>query len=104
VRRFVAASLKGVAYAFAHPDEAIAIMRQSNPEVNAQGAKDELLAMRDVSVTDEVRTHGLGVITPQRMTATQDVVDRALSLKRRVLITELYTVEFLPKPPVLPLG
>jgi hypothetical protein len=60
--------------------------------------------MRDVSVTPDVREHGLGVITPQLMTATRDVVVRALSVKRRVLITELYTLNFLPKPPVLPNG
>ena len=102
VRRFVEASLKGIAYSFGHVDEAVASLRKASPEIDAEGAKEELQDMRDVTVTDESRKHGLGTITPERMTATRDVVTNALSLKRRVLITELYTLDFLPKTPVEP--
>jgi NitT/TauT family transport system substrate-binding protein len=102
VRRFVAASLKGVAYSLVHADEAIAAMRESNPEIDAEGAKGELLDMRDVSVTDEVRKDGLGTMSDGAIAATRDLVTNALSLKRSVPVDQLYTAEFLPKPAVIP--
>ena len=102
VRRFVAATLKGVAFALTHPDQAIADIRKSNPEVDAEGAKGELLDMRDVVITPEVEKDGLGVIDEKRMTETRDVVTSALSLKHKVSIEEIYTTAFLPKPPVMP--
>jgi len=102
VRRFVAATLKGVAYALAHPDEAVADMRKSNPEVEAEGAKDELIDMRDVSITPEVQKDGVGIVDAKQMTATRDIVTNALSLKRTVPVDRIFTTEFLPKPPVMP--
>ena len=102
VRRFVAASLKGVAYAIAHPDEAIAAMRKTNPEIDAAGAKGELMDSATVTVTPETRKSGIGTMDDKGMTATRDVVTSALSLKRSVPVDELYTTTFLPKPPVLP--
>jgi len=102
VRRFVAATLKGVAYALAHPDEAVAEMRTSNPEVEAEGAKGELVDMRDVSITPEVEKEGLGIADAKHMTETRDIVTSALALKRSVPVEQIFTTAFLPKPPVMP--
>src|SRR5579875_20498 len=102
VRRFVEASLKGIAYAFAHPEEALSIERKTNPELDAKSAMDELVVMKQVSVTDDVRKHGLGAISEAKMTATRDVVTKALGLKRVVPLQEIYTTDFLPKRPIEP--
>ena len=102
VRRFVAATLKGVAYALAHPDEAVAEMRTSNPEVEAEGAKGELVDMRDVSITPEVEKEGLGIVDAKHMTETRDIVTSALALKRSVPVEQIFMTAFLPKPPVMP--
>jgi len=102
VKRFVAATLKGLAFALAHPDQAIADIRKTNPEVDAEGAKGELLDMREVVLTPEVAKDGLGIMDAKRMTETRDVVTSALSLKHKVPVEEIYTTAFLPKPPVMP--
>lgn len=102
VRKFVEASLKGTAYAFAHPEEAIATVRRGNPELDNEAALDELTVMRTISITDDVRKTGLGTITADKMTATRDVTVSALSLKRTPNLDELYTTAFLPKTPVMP--
>lgn len=102
VRGFVAASLKGMAYAFAHPDEAIAILRKSNPEVGADTAMDELVTLKEMETTPALQKSGLGTIDAARLEKTRDIVTEALSLKRKVSVDDLYAPGFLPKTPVLP--
>lgn len=97
VRRFTEATLRGIAYALAHPDEAIAILRKSNPEIDASGALDELMVLKETESTDDVRKHGIGYIDQNRMGKTVETVTNALSLKKTVPLESLYTVEFLPK-------
>ena len=102
VRRFVEASLKGTAYALAHPDEAIAILRKSNPELSAESAKDDLLALKQIDETAELQKMGLGYIEKARMEKNRDNLVGALSLKRSVPVDQIYTNAFLPKKPVVP--
>ena len=96
VRRFVRASIKGLAFAFDNPDEAVGLMRKRNPEVDAEVAKEELLAVKELALTDFVKANGLGAIDANRMTATRDIVNNALSLKRSVPIDQIYAAGFVP--------
>jgi NitT/TauT family transport system substrate-binding protein len=102
VRRFVAATLKGMAYAFDHPDEAIATLRKSNPEVDAGAAMDELVTLKEMDTTAGVRKSGLGTIDVVRLEKTRDIVTEALSLKRKVAVEDIYAPGYLPKTPVAP--
>ena len=102
VRRFVAASLKGMVYAFDHPEEAIAALRKSNPEVDAGAAMDELVTLKEMDTTAGVRKSGLGTIDVPRLEKTRDIVTEALSLKRKVSIEDIYAPGYLPKTPVVP--
>jgi NitT/TauT family transport system substrate-binding protein len=102
VRRFIEASIKGMAYAFAHPDEAVAILVKANPEVDPQVAKDEMTALAEIELTPDVARNGFGSIGKERMATTEDIVVTALSLKKTVAPEDLYTTEFLPKQPILP--
>jgi NitT/TauT family transport system substrate-binding protein len=95
VRRFVHATLKGLAFAFDKPDEAVAILQKHHREVDPEFSKDELLTTRELAWSDEARAKGLGTMSPEKMTATRDVVTAALSLKRVVPVDELYTNQFL---------
>jgi len=104
VRRFVEASLRGVAYSFDHPDEAIAIMRKTNPEVAADSATDELLAMKEMQTTDEIRKIGLGHIDQGKMEKTVAIITSALSLKRSVSVEEIYSTDFLPQKAIVHSG
>lgn len=100
IRRMVEASLRGIAYALDNPEESIDILLRSNPEINRDGALDELAALKDTQTTDDIKANGLGYIRKGRMEATRDTVTGALSLKRKVPMEEIYTDEFLPSTPI----
>jgi NitT/TauT family transport system substrate-binding protein len=104
VRRFVEASLKGIAYAFDHPAEAIAILRKHHPEVDADAAMDELTTLKEMQTTSEIRRTGLGHIDRRRMEITRDNITPALALKRMVPVEEIYVTGFTPATPVMPSG
>ena len=86
------------------PKEAIAIMRKTNPEVAADSATDELVAMREIETTDEIQRVGLGHIDRTRMEKTRDIITSALSLKRSVPLEEIYSADFLPESPIVHSG
>jgi NitT/TauT family transport system substrate-binding protein len=96
VRRFTEASLRGLAYALEHPEEAVDLLRKSNPEIDRAGALDELAAYRKIQDTSDVKTHGFGYIDEKRLTETRDLVTKAISLKRTVPIEDIYSKGFVP--------
>lgn len=96
IRRFMAATLKGNAYAFDHPDEAIAILRKTNPEIETEIGKEELLDTKELAMTKEVADHGLGYIDAQHMERVRDITVDAIGLKKKIPINEIYTLQFLP--------
>ena len=102
VRRFVEASLKGIAYAFDHPDEAISILRKSHPETDADAIRDELLTLKEMQTSPEILRDGLGQIDRKRMEATRDNITPALALKRTVPTEEIFVPGYLPKTPIVP--
>ena len=59
-------------------------------------AKEELLAVKELALTDFVKTNGLGAIDANRMTQTRDIVNNALSLKRSVPVDQIYASGFVP--------
>jgi NitT/TauT family transport system substrate-binding protein len=96
VRRFVAATLKGIQYAFDHPEEAGQIMNRAHPEMAADVAAGETRLVREVAVTDDTRRLGLGAIDAARMEKTRDLLSEALELPQRSPIEELYAPGFTP--------
>src|SRR5262249_17432925 len=99
VRRFVAATLKGIQYAFDHPEEAGQIMNRARPEMAADVAAGETRLVREVAVTDDTRRLGLGAIDAARMEKTRDLLSDALELPQRAPIDELYAPGFTPPAP-----
>jgi NitT/TauT family transport system substrate-binding protein len=96
IKRFMAATLKGSAYSFEHPDEAIDILRKTNPEIDHQVGKEELIDTKELAMTDEVAKHGLGYIDAGHMKRTQEIVIEGLNLKRAIPLDTIYTLTFLP--------
>jgi len=94
VRRFTEASLRGLAYALEHPEEAVDLLRKSNPEIDRAGALDELAAYKKIQDTADVKTHGFGYIDEKRLAETRDIVTKAISLKRTVPIEDIYSKGF----------
>lgn len=95
IRRFMAATLKGSKYSFEHPDEAIDILRKSNPEIDHQVGKEELIDTKELALTDEVAKHGLGYIDAEHMKRTQEIVIEGLNLKKAIPLEQIYTLSFL---------
>jgi NitT/TauT family transport system substrate-binding protein len=97
VRRFVAATLRGLEWAFQNPDEAAAILKKYNPEVDPAIARQEVTILQELVVTEETRAHGLGYFSPERMRRNRDLVAAAYTLNRPIEPEEVYTLEFLPR-------
>lgn len=91
VRRFVAATIKGEEYAFAHPKEAGEIMHKYHPQVAVDIAQGETEAVAELA---EVKGQPLNVIDPKRIQATLDVVKGAFKLKSPVAADDVYAAGF----------
>jgi len=100
VSRFVEASLKGVAYALANPDEAAAIVKAQHPEADLEVLKEEIIEVGKVILTDEAKAKGIGFASPERIAKTIKVVSDALKLKREPSVDDVFSPAALPKVPV----
>lgn len=100
VKRFVEATLRGYAWALEHPDEVTKIILRSNPELDADAVKGELLALAEIQSSPDIAKHGLGHINKDKLASTRDTVTSALKLKRVVPVEEIYATGFLPAQPI----
>jgi len=93
VRNFVQASLKGLAYSFDHPEEAIAVISKANPQVTKERALEELIAMK-ATWTDATLKAGLGYMSPERTKVSVDNIVSALGLEKPSTIDIVYDNKF----------
>jgi len=93
VKNFVQASLKGLAYSFDHPEEAIAVISKANPQVTKERALEELIAMR-ATWTDAMLKAGLGYMSPERTKVSVDNIVSALGLEKPSTIDIVYDNKF----------
>src|SRR5215467_8338188 len=94
VRRFVAATVRGMKDAFADPAAAGAIMQRLVPQVDATVAKKETEAVAELA---QIPGKPLGEIDPARIEATLDVVKGAFKLATPVAAADVYAPGFVPK-------
>jgi NitT/TauT family transport system substrate-binding protein len=94
VRRFVAATVKGEQYAFAHAKEAGEIMHKYHSEVSVAIGEGETKAVAELA---EVKGQPLNVIDPKRIQATLDVIEGAFKLKSPVKPDDIYVAGFVAK-------
>ena len=94
VRRFVAATIKGLKAAIANPAEAGAIMHKYHPEVSIDVAKGETESVAELA---QVKGKTLAEIDPAGIQATIDVVNGAFKLKSQVKATDTYVPGFVTK-------
>lgn len=97
VRRFVAATVRGMEAAFADPAEAGRIMNKHHPQVEPALGQAEIEIVRELAVTPVTRARGLGYIDPKKMEQTRDVVVEAFTLPRRIPVEDLYAPGFAGK-------
>jgi NitT/TauT family transport system substrate-binding protein len=94
VRRFVAATIRGMKDAFADPAAAGAIMQKIVPQVDATVAKKETEAVAELA---QIPGQPLGEIDPPRIDATVNVVKGAFQLATPVAAADVYAPGFVPK-------
>ncbi len=94
VRRFVAATVKGMKAAFANPAEAAAIMNKQHPEVAVEVAKGETEAVAELA---QIKGTPLAEIDPSRIQATLDVVNGAFKLRSEVSARDVFEPGYVPK-------
>jgi NitT/TauT family transport system substrate-binding protein len=94
VRRFVAATVRGMQDAFADPEEARRIMNKYHPTVDAVVAKGETEAVAELA---QVKGEALGMIDPARIKETIGAVTSVFKLNTPVKATDVYAPGFVPR-------
>jgi NitT/TauT family transport system substrate-binding protein len=91
VRRFVAATIRGMKDAFADPEAAGRIMNKYHPAIEVAVAKGETEAVAELA---QVSGRELGVIDPARIEETIEVVNSVFKLKTPVHVNDVYAPGF----------
>jgi NitT/TauT family transport system substrate-binding protein len=94
VRRFVAATIRGMKDAFARPDEAGRIMNKYHPAIDVAVAEGETKAVAELA---QVKGGELGLIDPARIEETIHVVNSVFKLKAPVAVNDVYAPGFVSK-------
>ncbi len=98
VRRFVQVSMRGYAWSFENPDEAVRLFLKSHPEASAERVRSEVRIVADLMLTPFAAREGIGHYDERKVAQTRD-----LALKPRgvdpstVSVKDIYTNEFLSK-------
>jgi NitT/TauT family transport system substrate-binding protein len=96
-RRFVAAVLEGVRYAFDHPDESCTLLRKHAASVDQDVCLTELALVKDLALTDEAKANGIGFMSKAGVQNTIDVLKEHMGLKAAIVPEETFDMSFLPK-------
>ncbi|TMJ32145.1 MAG: ABC transporter substrate-binding protein [Alphaproteobacteria bacterium] len=91
VRRFVAATIRGMADAFADPEEAGRIMHKHHPTVEVAVAKGETEAVAELA---QDKGQPLGLIDPARVAQTIEAVSSVFKLKIPVGVNDVFAPGF----------
>lgn len=94
VKRFVAATIRGMKDAFANPEEAGQIIHKYHPTIDVAVAKGETEAVAELA---QVKGQELGVIDPARIEETINVIKGVFKLKTPVTVNDIYAPGFVSK-------
>ena len=94
VRRFVAATIRGMKDAFANPEEAGRIMNKYHPAIEVAVAEGETKAVAELA---QGKGGELGLIDPALIEETINVVNSVFKLKAPVAVNDVYAPGFVSK-------
>lgn len=89
VKSFMRATQKGMADAFANPQEAAQLMHKSMPLLNAGIIADETKSVSELAVTPETQRDGLGVLNRDKIAQTIQIMGTAFKLSRQPTVEEV---------------
>ncbi len=94
IRAFNEAMARSMAFACGKRDEAVETFMKHNPMANPKTARSQLDVAIDHLLVDEVKAHGIGPMSAEKMKFTLDIVRDFYGLKGEVKLDETYTNEF----------
>jgi len=97
VKRWIEATMKGVAWSVEHPEEAVDIFIKHNPAVNKDQARAHFRIAVKHLMTDAAKRDGIGYMEPGKMRQTVETIARYFADARDVPLDDVYTNRFLPK-------
>ncbi|MFQ5692778.1 MAG: ABC transporter substrate-binding protein [Nitrospinota bacterium] len=97
VRKFLRASVKGVAYARKHPDASMKYLFKHAPDIMKVPNRMVWDITLDLWEAPEQKTLGIGHTTRRKWTKTRDILVKANKIRRTIPVDDLYTNDFLPK-------
>ncbi|RMF87692.1 MAG: ABC transporter substrate-binding protein [Nitrospinota bacterium] len=93
VRRFMRAAVRGMRYTIAHPEEALAILLERNPDLRPELARRALHALIPL-MQDGVPK--LGWQTAEKWQRLQDYMYTHKLLRKKTPVAEMFTNDYLP--------
>jgi NitT/TauT family transport system substrate-binding protein len=97
VKRFLAATLQGYAYAFKNPQGAADMFIKRFPESNRDLSLAQWAVSTEHVLTDRTRANGLGYIDRAKMQHTLDLITKYQEVKQKVELDDVYTSRLLTK-------
>lgn len=97
VKRFVEATMRGVAWSVENPREAIDILIKHNPAVDRELATAHFRIAVQHLMTEAAKKDGVGSIDPAKMKRTVDTIAQYFPTARGVAVEDVYTDRFVPK-------
>ncbi len=97
VRRFLDATMKGVAWGIEHPEEATDIFVKAHPTTSRNLARAHWAIAVDHLLTKPAKKFGIGYMTQEKMEYTRATVVKYMKVKIDFPAKEIYTNDFLPK-------
>jgi NitT/TauT family transport system substrate-binding protein len=91
VRRFLAATLRGYAFAFKNPQAAADMFIKRFPESNRDLSFAQWTVSTEHVLTDRTRANGLGYIDRAKMQHTLDLITKYHEVKQAVALDDVYS-------------
>jgi ABC-type nitrate/sulfonate/bicarbonate transport system substrate-binding protein len=104
VAAFVEGAAKGLRDTYLDIPAAVATVQRMAPEANVdtEVATRQLELIRDLVLTDNSRTNGIGSFQEEQLTATKTIMMRYLGMKTDLALTDVSSMQFTPATPVMP--
>lgn len=102
VKAFVDAYAKGMQWTLENPDEAVALITETYPDLDAASVAEELPALTAFWHTQLQDTEGLLVVDEASWQKTADALIGVGSLEAMPDLGSFWTTDYLPDPAVLP--
>ena len=97
VKRFLAATYKGIAWSVENPQKAVDIFLKHNPAISPDLARAHFDIAVDSLLSANAMKEGIGHMTKDRMVFTNNLITTHMKLPKKTAVEDVYTNAFLPK-------